>query len=342
MSSAGVRGSTPFKILRNLYGLAAGAPKYYLGPAWLNAAGFQVARIAIRTISFNLRPRVVSTDVEQYVRALDTQGFVTIPDFLPNEVFRRLEAAFENVRHGLTTDNLDYWQESAIQATTGFVRETDESGRFIAETLGRNEVNLRIVSAAMRRRVRAAPSVRFEHLRLPEGCEDRNRDPGSELHADKFFPSIKVLLCISDCTEDTGATIYCPGSHKMTSLARIRHEYTHSVNDAKMRAGFGLKPIEWYTGAAWGFASTKKPFPVPEEARKAMDLRPMSLVAPKNTLVIANYAAFHRRGTMKPGSERKQLRMVFHGLEAPWFAKRVTQVVGFLRRRANRSTAAAG
>jgi hypothetical protein len=297
--------------IKVLSGLVSEAPRHHVGSPVANRLGLQVLRVLASQLVYFLRPRHRYLECAEYQRALEKDGIVAIPNFFAEEQFRRIEWAYQEWEKSGAL-GVDHKKMPKITLVTGPLSDLrGEAARVLEEALAGNEVIIRLVEGVLRRKVSERPTLSYQHLHLPEGEQD-DTEVEAVLHADRHYPCAKVCFYMNDNTEESGAYVYCPGSHRLT-WSRLRHEYEFSIREAKLKYhGVGAVPnalVERGRNA------------VSAESREQMKLTEVPVVGRKNTLVISNNMGFHRRGTMQPGHDRKQIRIVFYYAQRRWYGK---------------------
>lgn len=288
-------------------------PPYHSGPAWMNALGWQLARIATHQVAHTMRrPISPLSETAELIATGEREGAVVIPNFLQPHDFERLKhfsaalPSLPTARHDANRGNtgLDFIQ-APILPTMG-----DES-KFIIDKIANDPRLLNIVSALARRTIPRPPAIGYQRLTMRPGEEFRP-DAETILHADRHFPAIKAYYSLNGSTLENGAYVWCYGSHKLTP-ARRRYEYADSIRFARLRAKHNLE--------------------IPNHHLVDMGLVETPILTEPNTLVISNNFGFHRRGYFAPGAMREQIRMVFHYLEEPLHAAITWKVLRGLGRR---------
>src|SRR5436853_3282849 len=279
------------------------APRHFVGSPLLNRLGLQVLRVLGAYLVYSLRPRHRHPEVAEYERALQTDGIVAIPNFFSEEQFRRIEWAYQEWEKSGTLTVDHGGRMPKITLVNGALGDFEgEPARALEEALAGNEVIIKLVESVLRRKIGERPSLFYQHLHLPERERDDTEVEGV-LHADRFYPCAKICFYMNDNQEDSGAYVYCPGSHRLT-WARLRHDYEFSVREARMRY--------YGAGAVPSSVLERGRNAVSAESRRRMRLNEVSIVGRKNTLVVSNNMGFHRRGTMQAGHDRKQIRITFY------------------------------
>lgn len=242
----------------------------------LNRLGLQVMRSTLSHGLYNLRPYPVPADVKSEVDMLRRDGILILPNFLPQPDFDRLHAEFfdtyaNHVDKFMVLDNINLYQ-------VGYVNTLGK--KLIPNTYAflKNPRARGIFEGAEKR-----PWDVFFHLAGLEvvtyGAAGKP-DPQISMHADTFYHTHKAWLYMEDVTPDNGPLAVIKGTHHLT-LSQIPYIYSHSNRtgeDASRRI-------------------------LPEEMER-MRLKETLVTCKKNTLVIANTHAYHRRTQGRDGAHR--------------------------------------
>ena len=288
-----------------------GPPPYYLGPVFLNAAGFQPLRMIANHVIWLLRRARNHADLRAYERDLDRYGYVTIDDFLTSDEFAAAEKYFN------AFEKMGNLKEKILGAPSVVVKQARLFARGggldhdspLATAILLNPTIHKLVSHVLRRRVRGTASVKIANT----VCSGADVDAGGwnqVLHADRHFRCAKAYFYINDHTEENGAYVYCPGSHRLT-WSRLVHEYEYSVREAQRRADDKVPATLLKNG---------RNVVSPKSSTK-MNIKETHCVGRRNTLVISDNMGFHRRGTMRAGTSRKHVVLTFYNLQNPWYGR---------------------
>jgi hypothetical protein len=274
---------------------------YHRGPVAVNRLGYQVFRAAYKSAAWHLRAAPPPPAYEDSVRALDRDGCVALPNFLPDDVFEQVRAEYDRSRA-----NLPY--EVFIVEDNGVVEELLDA-RVHAQhfpttiaTLAESERLLAIVSGSLRRPV-SAPRLSARHWQR-KASPPKPRGFGhvvgaNYVHADMHYPTFKAWLYLNDIDESNGAFQFALGSHKMT-LPRLAYEYDASVRVARSRSNG--------SAAELAYAVVREPS---ERQKALMKLQCTSMCGKRNTLVIANTQGFHKQGEFGIGAVREAYNLCF-------------------------------
>ncbi|MBB6122804.1 phytanoyl-CoA dioxygenase family protein [Sphingobium subterraneum] len=254
-----------------------------IGSQRLNRLGLHVARIRVaHAMAWWRRARlanqVSAPDRDQFAR----QGYVLVPDLLPEKEFRALR--------------------DTLLARTCAVREMTQ-GDTVTRRIAIDAAMLRDVPALKtllqsprwRGLMRYVASYDSEPLYYIQTIlthrADAPADPQTRVHADTFHPTMKAFFFLTDVAEDEGPFSYVPGSHHLTAQRR-EWERAKSLTPAA-----DLEPL-----AARGSLRIGD-----EELRDLGLPLPVRFAVPANTLVVADTCGFHARGPSVRPSVRVEI-----------------------------------
>jgi phytanoyl-CoA dioxygenase PhyH len=299
-------------LLAKGWGLASELPErlhgglgYHLGPAIVNQLGYQVFRAVYKNVGWHLRRPEIGDDVAPFVAALNRDGCIAIPDFLPADEFAKLRAEYEKSRAELPYEVHVVEDNGTQEAMLDLTSCHDALPNVWA--LVNNARLRRIVSGALRRPISARPRLWLKYWQKLESYAPKGPGHiigGNYIHADMHYPTFKAFLYLNDVDERNGAFEFALGSHKMT-LGRVAYEYDASVRVARSR-----ERGEYGTGT---YSLIRKP--TAAQARRLGGLLPTPMCGRANTLVLANTEGFHRQGDFQPGTLREAAYMCFRSSE---------------------------
>ncbi len=243
----------------------------------LNLVGAQVFRtVAAHCIHRVRRPPTESPDLDERIRTLEHDGVLVWKDFLPSDDFDRLSGEFAS----LLERQKQAFHRSARSSGAWSVNVERLGPRLVPETLRllRNRTLRSLIERAEKRPWSTA--VKRCNLQAVVQPEDPTLDDQTELHVDTFFPTHKIWLYVTDVGPLDGCLSVVKGSQKLTcrSLwATYRHSLRRDVDPSRR---------------------------VNPEEIEASSLTETPIICPKNTLVIANVHAMHRRLPGAPGRVR--------------------------------------
>ena len=259
-----------------LFALATGAKSFVdnpiLGSAALNRRGLHVARVRLaHKLAWSRRRRLASKVPTEWRAQFDRDGYVEVCDFLPAEIFQRLQQALLNAEF----DSREQQQGDAI------TRRVPIGPAMLARV---PELRQLLTNKRWRGLLAYVASTRAEPLYYVQtvlsGVAPGGPDPQLELHADTFHPSLKAWLFLTDVTDDQAPLTYVPGSHLLTP-ERLAWEQERSV---AIQSADRL--------------SQRGSLRVAPEELPALNLPPPRRFAvPANTLVVVDTSGFHARGS---------------------------------------------
>jgi hypothetical protein len=278
----------------NFAGLLNASPRY----RWrvpFGTAPIQVGRLLANRAKYALSSRQRRPELGGYYDAIDRDGIVTIPDFLRPEDFACVLREYEAVRSGeskhsrirqYSTHGLDNWaavmtpKDKAFQHTNRVIRN--------------HPVIAGLTSYIIRRRIDYFPStMSILTQNMSEGASETT-DGNTYLHADVHYHTVKAVLYLNDVTEGGAPFVFAYGSHRLTKeRVGLEYELATRISNPKPGQLMNGQPV------------------VGQDLidRFGLDVRPV--YAPANTLIIADHAGLHARGTFNPGRERATLRISF-------------------------------
>jgi hypothetical protein len=273
----------PFWTLAIFTGAKSFVDNPILGSKRLNRAGLHRWRLQVaHWLAWSRRSRLARLISDELRHQFDRDGFIAVPNFLPEEVFRKLqsevlEAALESREH---------------QQGDTITRRVPVGPRLLA-TLpdlarildGQRWKGIMAYVASSR----IAPLYYIQTI--VGGCIEAQPDPQVQLHADTFHPSMKAWLFLTDVHPDDRPLTYVAGSHRL-SAERAEWEHRKSIDVAT--DGDRL--------------SQRGSFRIADAELAALNLpEPTHFAVPANTLIVADTCGFHARAT----SDRTTIRVEF-------------------------------
>jgi len=243
-----------------------------LGSRRLNRAGLHLWRLRLaHRMAKRRRARLATLLPIELRKQFDRDGFIVIPDFIPREEFRPLQASLleaeldcrEHVQGDAITRRVPV-NANLLQRFTPLSRLLDSPRwkglmSYVAST-------------------RAAPLYYIQTI--IGGVAKGPPDPQLQLHSDTFHPSLKAWLFLTDVEENARPLTYVAGSHRLTS-ERARWEYQRSID--VLDHGDRL--------------SQRGSLRVSLEELRTLGLpQPTRFCVPANTLVVVDTHGFHARG----------------------------------------------
>jgi hypothetical protein len=254
-----------------------------LGSTRLNRAGLHRWRIkAAHSLASRRRKRLSGLIPADLKAQFDRDGFIAIPNFLPDEVFRRLQSQlFETA-----LDSREHQQGDTItrRVPVGpkLLAAMPDLARMLDDPLWKG-IMAYVASS------RIAPIYYIQTI--VGGCAEGPPDPQIQLHSDTFHPSLKAWLFLTDVGPDDRPLTYVAGSH-LLSAEREDWEHRKSIDVAtegdrlSQRGSFRIAPNE--------LAELNLPAPT-------------RFSVPANTLVAADTCGFHARATSDRPTVRVEL-----------------------------------
>lgn len=284
------------------------APAHHCKAKTLNRMGLQIVRTLWQHGKHSLRAKPRLEGLEKKCEALDRDGVVTIPNFLPDDVFEKVVAEYQTAKQ----DSTGKWRRPSscfgLKGWASIIVPDDPEFAQTNAAMREHKTIKDLVSYITRRKVDFFPStMSFLDQELEEGWETTT-DGTAFLHADTHYPTSKVVLYLTDVTEEDAPFVYCYGSHRLNwSRIMLEHDMANRATNP------GRYPKDEVING----------FPVINDALiKKYGLDPGPVVAPKNTLIIANHFGLHKHDTFHPGRHRATLRVSFRFLDTPRYLAR--------------------
>ena len=262
----------PLWVLALGTGAKSFADNPILGSERLNDLGLHASRLKLaHRLAWARRRRLASAVPKVWKEQFDRDGYVEVRDYLPAEVFARLQ-------HALLNGEFESWHQQQGDAVTRRVPIGPELLEDVPDLKGV------LRDPALRSLAAYVASTRSEPLyyvqTIVSGHANGGPDPQLELHADTFHPSLKAWLFLTDVTDDEGPLTYVPGSHRLTPQ-RLAWEWERSIS---IRDSDGL--------------SQRGSFRIAPDELPALGLpQPKRFAVPANTLVLIDTCGFHARGS---------------------------------------------
>lgn len=242
----------------------------------LNRLGLQVMRSTLAHGLYSLRAYPTPPEVQADVRTLQRDGILILPDFLPQEQFDRLhteffETAAQHLDRFMVLDNINLYQ-------VGYAHELGPE--LIPNTFAfMSNARLRGIFEGAEKR---PWDVFFQlaGLEIVTYGASGKPDPQITMHSDSFYHTHKAWLYMEDVTVENGPLAVIKGTNRLT-LDQIPYIYAHSNRtgeDASRRI-------------------------LPQELERPQ-MQETLVTCKKNTLVIANTHAYHRRTQGVDGAKR--------------------------------------
>ena len=242
-----------------------------LGSPRLNRMGLHVKRVSLaEKLSIRRQAGLARLITDEQAQTINRDGYITIKNVLPDDVFAKLSAEVENteflareMRQGGTVTRLIPLPPSLLASMANL----------------NNFINGDLFQGLLRY------SASFNHESLVNlhtvitDPELGDTDPQTMFHSDTFHATAKGWFFLRDVEMADGPFGYVPGSHRMTKK-RLEWEYEQSLIAAKHENGHHA------LGSFRANASDIK-------AMGYGEIEPLPV--PANSLVIADTHGFHAR-----------------------------------------------
>jgi hypothetical protein len=302
----------PIWALQLLTGAKSFLDNPLIGSQWLNARGLHVARVRLAAgLCARRRRRLAGKVRPDWREAFDRDGFVAIPDIVPQAEFPALRAALlsyegraREMRQGDAITRrmaIDPAMLAAIPALRALL-ERDDVVALFHYVAGFRTTPLHYIQTIV------------SHF---EGNEP---DPQETLHADSFHSSLKAWLFLNPVSDEEGPFTYVRGSHRFTP-ERLDWERRRSLSDPR----------------AIDRLSARGSPRVPSQELAAMKLgEAEALAVAGNTLVVADTVGFHARGvSLSPGERVEIWSYARRNPFLPWLGGDLLSLPGIAERRVN-------
>lgn len=271
----------PFWTLALFTGAKSFVDNPVLGSRRLNRAGLHLWRMrAAHWLAWRRRARLARLIPQQLREQFDRDGFVVVPNFLPDDVFRRLQATILQSEFECREHQQGDTVTRRIPIGPALLRAHPDLAALLHSPLWKGVM-------AYVGSYRSEPLYYIQTISA--GHSEGEPDPQVELHSDTFHPTLKAWLFLTDVSEDERPLTYVPGSH-LLSAERRAWEQRQSMN--VLAQGDRL--------------SQRGSFRISPEETVQLGLPPATRFAvPANTLVAADTSGFHARAS----SDRPTLRV---------------------------------
>ncbi len=261
----------PFWTLAIFSGAKSFVDNPIIGSKRLNRAGLHLYRIrAAHWLAGRRRAKLARHIPHDLKEQFDRDGYISIPNFLPDDVFRKLQSEL-----------LEREQESREhQQGDTITRRVPVGPGLLAEM---PDLDGMLESARWKGIMAYVASSQVAPLyyiqTIVGGCTDAPPDPQIRLHADTFHPSMKAWLFLTDVGATDRPLTYVAGSHRLTP-ERAEWEYRRSIDVVangdrlSQRGSFRITP---------------------EELTELNLPEPTHFAVPANTLIAADTYGFHAR-----------------------------------------------
>lgn len=275
------------------------APKRYWNIGVLNFLPIQIARIAITYSIIAIKDtfsKSTSSELCQHLREINENGYTLIENIFEYSDFKELQRITEAQMPNADLRTLNCRKKVfKLYKIDGTGIKWDSA---LSKKIASHKVLLKIAEKINRTKVRIPPHI---HINQDEHIAQRNAPPKDEwqdtLHADVYYPTLKVIVALEDLTIENGTFEYLASSNKMT-LKRVIGEYVMS----------------------WFYYKRKKQGElVPSANNLLVGVNPVTkpMVVPENTAILFDARGFHKRGTGEIGKRRRVMFIDFRRSQSP-------------------------
>lgn len=257
--------------------------------SFLNRLGAQSFRIWLADKRYSLRPKHLNTKVAPYIKVLQSEGVVVIPDFLPPQIFEKLEKECHNA---LENEKLSRIRQDGPNQYTNIKSSQLSDYKEINQIFNHSTIK-DLFSAAERRKVNLSKITRLLTC-LIQGEGNGTTDPETSLHEDTFFNTHKAWLYITDVDYKNAPFVYVKGSNSHKRTKRLKKAYKYSIKKDSIHSRR-----------------------ISTEELSELNLKETHFIAKKNTFVMANTLGFHRRLMGEAGNKR--IALAFSARHNPFF-----------------------
>ena len=254
-----------------------------IGSRRLNAAGLHALRLRLAHALARARRSRLRHGIPAPLReAFDRDGFVVVPNLLPDDEFAELRDAILGQAHECRAQQQGDTVTRRVAVGPRLRREVPYLGKLLQSAIWRG-----LIAYIATNRCEPLYYIQTISSRLSTGP----RDPQLELHSDTFHPSLKAWLFLTDVRESDRPLTYVAGSHRL-SPERLEWERSKSVEVVA-------------TGDALSKRGSLRVRP--EELTQMGLPSPTRFCVPANTLVVIDTCGFHARGHSPEPSVRVEL-----------------------------------
>lgn len=270
-----------------LFALLTGAKSFVdnpiLGSARLNRAGLHVRRKQLaHALARWRRARLAELIPSDLREQFDRDGYILIPDFLPDDEFRALRSSLLTAEHDCREHQQGDTLTRRVAVGPELLRRTPQLGPLLD---GPRWKGIMAYVAS----TRSAPLYYVQTIAA--GAVEGPRDPQLQLHSDTFHPSLKAWLFLTDVPEDGRPLTYVAGSHR---LSPERADWERRRSSAVVAEGDRLSQRGSLRIAPGELADLGLP-------------PPTRFCVPGNTLVAIDTCGFHARADSDRPTVRVEL-----------------------------------
>lgn len=273
----------PFWALAIFTGSKSFVDNPILGSRKLNGAGLHEWRCRLaHRLAWSRRRRLAQLAAPDLRRQFDRDGYVKIPNFLPEAEFRRLQSTLLEAE----LEAREHRQGDTVTRRVPVGPKLLQSAPGLQKLLrGQQWRGIMAYTASTR-------SEPLYYIQTIIGqCHEGPPDPQVELHADTFHPSMKAWLFLTDVGDDDRPLTYVAGSHHLTAE---RSAWERRKSMTVLDQGDRL--------------SQRGSFRISHEELKELKLpAPTRFAVPANTLVAIDTCGFHARASSDRPTVRVEL-----------------------------------
>lgn len=286
-------------------------PRYLYKSKFLNYLNIQKFRCITEKVKHDVkksRYEDISLS-DNYKNQLDDNGYISIPNFFSENEFQSICKAFSNysnsnkVKYIKNYYNME-WGSGLITINSSH----DLDAKIIIDLFNKKKDQLlSLAGYIFKKKIKGNLELSYQDLKLMHNKKD-NLDPNRILHADRHYHCAKAYFLIEDNHQYNSPYVYCPNSNKMN---RARIELENKIS--KFRS------------------LNKTPYPISKLDLDNLNTFEKSLILDKNTLVVSDNLGFHKRGMMREGYTRKQIRISFYTFQTNFISKYLRKIVNKYR-----------
>ncbi|MGH9970706.1 MAG: phytanoyl-CoA dioxygenase family protein [Pyrinomonadaceae bacterium] len=250
----------------------------------LNLFGMQVVRTLAARLAHTFRSADEAEFVKDKVDELRSEGILVLHDFLPRDLFERVEQECRRLLDEKPDKLPDKRFGLNVLERSKILSVSESELPNVYEFLANPEIHAILRAAEKRSFDSHFASGRPEVNRLIQGNISDEVDVETNLHSDVFFNTHKLWLYLTDIENKDGPFVYVKRSHRL-SLTQLRYIY-----DESRKQNMGSRRIS------------------PEELEQ-VGLKETTVTCPKNTVVIANTYGYHRRLSGQQGGKREAIHI---------------------------------
>ncbi len=278
-------------------------PSMYSSSLVLNVLGMQFVRRFVFWLHRVVRiPKAAPPEYRAVLEGLKGDGYYLVPDFLPVEDHKRLQAEYSRLAPEFKVDH----SAVPLPRVSGMSLHDRRLDRSVADLFLMHPIFPKVARAFLNRTYHFPMQGFFTRIACDQDELSLPKNGGTNnLHFDAPMRVLKFFYLVNDVTEAQGPLTYCVGSNRR-SLRQYWLEYKLSIRYAKNRSN-AMHSGEYRDGDPWVKVT-------PEEMRAA-GLVETPVTGKANTLIVANVGGFHRRGTFRLPGERNTVEINYRSIE---------------------------